>query len=88
MVIRNYQFLPSTITVSIGARVTWLNRDNVAHTSTAPPPGVFTTQGAWEGIMAPGESYSQTFNVPGRFEYYCRFHPYMRGAVVVRGRYY
>lgn len=86
--IRDYQFIPSTITVNVGALVTWVNRDAVPHTSTAPPPGVFSTQGAWDGVMAPGQSHSQSFNVPGRFEYYCRYHPFMRGAVIVRGRYY
>ncbi|MDD5503407.1 MAG: amidase, partial [Candidatus Thermoplasmatota archaeon] len=34
--ITNYKFNPSTLTVSAGTTVTWINKDSVAHTVTSP----------------------------------------------------
>lgn len=85
VVIRGYQYLPNNINVPIGATVTWINQDSVPHTVTSPLPGQFTTTGAFDGVLQPGQSYSYTFNLPGRIDYYCRYHPYMRGSVTVGG---
>lgn len=81
--IQNYSYRPSVVRVRQDGRVTWVNQDSVAHTATAPLPGQVTTEGAWDLVMQPGQSASRRFMLPGRFEYYCRFHPQMRGTVVV-----
>lgn len=83
--IRSYQYLPETINVAVGGTVTWYNQDVVAHTVTHPLPGEVSTVGAFDGVLPVGGSYSFTFNAPGVFEYYCRFHPTMRGVVRVGG---
>lgn len=83
VVIRGYQYLPGNINVPIGTTVTWINQDSVPHTVTSPLPGQVTTTGAFDGVLQPGQSYSFTFNLPGRIDYYCRYHPYMRGSVTV-----
>lgn len=81
--IQNYSFRPSVVRVRQDGRVTWVNQDAVAHTASAPLPGQVTTEGAWELVMQPGQSASRRFMIPGRYDYYCRFHPTMRGTVVV-----
>jgi plastocyanin len=81
--IQNYSYRPSVVRVRQDGRVTWVNQDQVAHTATAPLPGQVTTEGAWDLVMQPGQSASRRFMIPGRYDYYCRFHPRMRGAVVV-----
>lgn len=71
-------FSPNPITVGTGTTVTWTNNDsNVAHTSTADG-------GSWDsGALAPGTSFSHTFNTVGTFSYHCRIHPNMVGTVSV-----
>lgn len=75
--IRNFSFNPSTLTISNGSTVTWLNNDNTTHTVTSP--GNFNSS----NIM-PGQSYSHTFNSTGTFNYYCNTHPYMSGTIIVQ----
>jgi plastocyanin len=73
----NYTFVPSTITVKAGTRVTWTNRDQVKHTISA-------TNAAFSGLLSQGASASLTFNTVGTFNYFCAIHPTMRGSVVVQ----
>ena len=35
------------------------------------------------GTLDQGDRYSQTFDEPGTYEYFCEFHPNMKGTVVV-----
>lgn len=78
-----YRFLPADLTVAIGTTVTWVNRDAVDHTVTSPLPGMVQTVGAFDGQVPPGGTFVFTFNAPGRFQYFCRLHPAMRGSVTV-----
>jgi plastocyanin len=71
-------YVPNTITVSTGTAVTWINNDNVAHTSTSQ-------NNVWDSpSLDPGSSYSRVFQSAGAFSYYCIFHPGMVGTVVVQ----
>ena len=74
---RSYQ--PPSITVAAGSRVTWDNIDDRPHTVTdrnrSFDSGVFDTGGTW----------SNSFNTPGTFNYFCTLHPDMTGTVVVTG---
>lgn len=78
--IRNFAFLPDTLRVRPGTRVTWVNCEPATiepHTSTA-------TADTWDsGSIAPGESFARTFTVAGTNGYFCEPHPFMIGAVVV-----
>ena len=71
-------FEPETIAVPVGGTVTWTNRDIAAHTTTEQDRAVFDSGG-----LGKGKSYSQTFDQPGTYEYFCKYHPYMKGTVVV-----
>lgn len=75
--IRNFAFGSGEIRVSRGTKVTWVNCDSEAHTSTADA-------GGWDsGLLSPKSSYSRTFDQPGRYTYHCAPHPFMTGVVVV-----
>lgn len=75
--IQNYAFTPPTISVPVGATVTWVNNDPVAHTASSDT-------GVWDsGVIQPGASYSHTFTQAGTFTYHCRIHPSMMGVVMV-----
>jgi len=95
VIIQNFAYNPSQITVTAGATVTWINRDTVGHTVTegtpqAPKPAnqrLFDSSHGTEGTdvitIAPGQSFSFTFTTPGQYDYYCIPHSYMTGQVTV-----
>ncbi len=77
LIISNFAFSPSQISVKIGTKVTWTNKDNVAHAVT-------NNSGAFDsGTLNPGASYSFVFNTTGTFSYHCTIHPNMTATVVV-----
>ena len=75
--ITNFAFAPLTLTVPVGATVTWTNRDEEPHT-VAASDGSFHSPG-----MGTGGSYSFTFTNVGSYDYVCSIHPFMHGTVVV-----
>jgi plastocyanin len=79
--IKNMMFTPSQISVKKGATVTWTNNDTVAHTVTDDLTNV---GGPASGSIAPGATYSFTFEKTGSFQYHCKFHTSMRGTIVVQ----
>jgi plastocyanin len=77
VVIRSFTFDPFEVRVRAGERVTWINCDQEPHTSTAD-------NGEWASpLLAPGQSFTQTFTAVGQFEYFCEPHPFMTGRVIV-----
>jgi plastocyanin len=70
-------FQPATIDVSAGSSVTWTNEDAVPHTVTA------RTDDFNSGVLGLGDSFTQAFDTPGTFEFFCAIHPSMTGTVVV-----
>lgn len=66
-------FSPKELTISVGTTVTWTNKGQRPHTSTAD-------DGSWDSgddpqdYILPGESFSHTFTSAGEFPYYCRLH--------------
>jgi plastocyanin len=69
-------FKPPRLTAHVGDTVTWRNGDFVAHTATSKEAG-------FEVELAPGKEGTATVSKPGTFTYICRYHPNMRGTLVV-----
>jgi plastocyanin len=76
--IDNFSFGPQTVTVPVGATVTWTNHDDIPHTSVSTE-GVFKSK-----VMDTDEKFSYTFTKAGTYSYYCTIHPKMTGQVVVK----
>lgn len=78
--IKDMMFMPVTIKVKAGTKVTWTNDDSVAHTVTLMnnPNLAFDS-----GSLATGDTYSMTFKKAGTYDYICDFHSNMHGTVVV-----
>ena len=76
----DFAFQPQSVTVSVGAAVTWTNTGSAPHTATAND-GAFDT-----GLLNAGQSGSHAFNAAGSFAYFCQVHPNMAGTVVVQSR--
>jgi len=76
--IDNFSFGPQTLTVPVGATVTWTNHDDIPHTVVSTD-GVFKSK-----VRDTDETFSYTFAKTGTYSYYCTIHPKMTGQVVVK----
>jgi plastocyanin len=77
VVMQNISFSPRDITITQGTTVTWTNNDTITHNV------IGSNGGPSSGSIAPGGTYSYTFNTVGTFPYACTFHPVMTGTVTV-----
>jgi plastocyanin len=77
--IQGFAFNPPSIEIPAGGSVTWTNEDNSPHTATG-----LDRDALQSGAIAFGDSYTQTFDTAGTFEYFCEFHPNMEGVIVVQ----
>jgi plastocyanin len=77
--IKNLAYVPDSVEIPVGGTVTWTNSDTVPHTATAKE-----REALQSGTLNPGDSYSQTFDQPGTFDYFCEFHANMKGTIVVQ----
>lgn len=78
IVIENFSFEPATLTVKVGTTVTWINKDDEPHTATA------TDKRFNSKTLDNGDRFSQEFNAPGVYNYYCALHPKMTGKIIVK----
>jgi plastocyanin len=76
--ITKHKFSLLTVTVPVGATVTWVNHDEDVHTV------VSTTQVFRSAGLETDESYSYKFTKPGVYQYFCTLHPLMTGKVIVK----
>lgn len=78
VIIDNYAFSPVTLTVKVGTTVTFINRDDDAHT-------VDSTQGKFKSpLMNKNGSFEFRFTAAGEYPYSCGLHPKMTGKIIVQ----
>jgi plastocyanin len=75
VVIDKLVFSPAEINAKVGDTVEWVNKDILAHTATV--------RGAWDVMIAADKTASVVLKNAGAVDYYCRFHPNMKGRMVV-----
>ncbi len=75
--ISNFQFMPKTLTVAKGTKVTWTNNDTTGHNVTFT---AFKSK-----TLAHGKKFSHVFGTAGTFSYKCTIHPGMSGKIIVTG---
>ena len=68
-------FSPAIVEAKVGDTIEWVNNDVFAHTATV--------KGGWEVMIPPRQSASLTLKSAGPVDYFCRFHPNMKGRLVV-----
>lgn len=72
------RYVPQTVTVRVGDRITWVNKDPFPHTVTA-------TDGRFDSHqIAPDGSWSYVARKAGEYDYVCTLHVTMKGRVLVR----
>jgi len=76
--IDNFAFTPVTVTVKVGAQVTWVNHDDIPHT-------VDSTQGKFKSAaLDTDDRFEFRFTEAGEYPFYCRIHPKMTGKIIVQ----
>ena len=68
-------FSPVTVNAKVGDTIEWINKDILAHTATV--------KGRWDVMIPAGQSASLVVDRVESVEYYCRFHPNMKGRVAI-----
>jgi plastocyanin len=72
-----FAFEPSKLTVKVGTRITFTNKDMTAHTATALNEDFDT------GTIQPGQSKTIVVTKAGTYPYHCLFHAFMTGTLTV-----
>lgn len=75
--IANMAFTPAIANVHTGDMIEWTNRDVVDHTATA-------SNHAWDVSIAAGKTGRAVVTKTGSVDYFCKFHPNMRGEVTAQ----
>lgn len=73
--IDNLVFMPANVSAKVGDTIEWVNNDVFAHTATV--------RGDWDVMIAPKKTARFVLKKTGDVEYYCRFHPNMKGRIAV-----
>jgi plastocyanin len=76
--VKDFMFMPATLTVNIGAEVSWVNKDDEPHTVVSDT-GLFRS-----GALDTDESFSFKFDKPGTYHFTCSIHPRMVGTIIVK----
>lgn len=72
--INDLVFSPAGATAQVGDTVVWINKDIFAHTAR---------NGDWDVATPPKKSVNLAFKKAGSIDYYCRYHPNMKGSIVI-----
>ena len=73
--IKGFKFVPDKLEVNAGDTIIWKNEDIVPH--------IVTGDKLKSKSMDEGESWTYTAQRKGDFPYKCRFHPTMKGELIV-----
>jgi plastocyanin len=74
--IQNLAFTPAEVNAKVGDTVEWVNKDVLAHTATA-------TNGDWDVNILPKKTGRAVLKKSGGVDYFCKFHPNMKGRIAV-----
>lgn len=77
IVIKDFMFSPTSLTIKAGALVTWTNKDEEPHTVVSNT-GLFRS-----AAVDTNEAFSFRFDKPGTYNFACSIHPRMVGTIVV-----
>ena len=68
-------FTPAKVSAKVGDTIEWVNRDILAHTATV--------KGGMEVMIPAKKTGRLTLQKAEMIDYYCRFHPNMKGRITV-----
>ena len=77
--IKDFAFIPQTVTVKSGEKITWINRDEEPHTVVS-----VGKQLKKSSALDTDQTYTIVAGAPGTYSYFCSVHPKMTGTIVVQ----
>jgi plastocyanin len=78
--IKDFMFTPRNLTIPVGSKVTWTNKDEEPH-KVAEVNSSFGSQ-----PLDTDEGFTYEFKTPGKYEYFCTVHPRMTGTIIVENK--
>ena len=69
-------FSPAEVKAKVGDTIVWDNKDILAHTATASDKD-------WDVMIGPNKTGTLVIKKAGDVAYFCKFHPNMKGRIVV-----
>ena len=75
--IKNFAFAPQELTVPVGSKLIFTNKDETVHTATVDD--AFDS-----GDLKQDASYTVELDKAGEYDVYCKPHPFMRMKLIVR----
>jgi plastocyanin len=78
IIVKDFMFNPTPLTVKAGATVTWTNMDDESH-NVVGDKGTFKSGG-----MDSNETFTYKFERPGTYHFTCSIHSRMTGMIVVQ----
>jgi len=79
-------FSPKNVTVSQGTRIFWVNNDNTVHTVISGKiydNGTYAPDHLFKGGYIPPDDRLMASPTPGKYQYFCKLHPWLTGAIYV-----
>ncbi|MDR7142599.1 cupredoxin domain-containing protein [Rhizobium sp. BE258] len=73
--VENLGFSPADTEAKVGETIEWKNKDPFDHTATV--------NGGWEVTIPAGQKATHLVTAGDTVEYFCRFHPNMKGHIKV-----
>ena len=77
VIIDNFTFAPTPLSVKAGTTVTWVNHDDIPHSIVCPTLKVHSHP------LDSDDTFAYKFEQAGTYDYLCGLHPHMHGQVVV-----
>ena len=69
-------YIPLEASAKVGDTIEWINNDILIHTATA-------RNRDWDIAIAPRKTERLILKKAGTIEYFCRFHPNMKGRIAI-----
>lgn len=76
IVVDNLEFVPAPRDLKVGDIIEWRNHDIFRHSATA-------NDGSFDVDLPPGGAGNTVLKRSGEIGYYCRYHPGMKGTLIV-----
>src|ERR1700756_4625979 len=76
IVMENLVISPAEASAKVGDTIEWINKDVFAHTATA-------RNGDFDVTIPPNKTVTSVLKKAGTVEFYCRFHPNMKGVLKI-----
>jgi plastocyanin len=76
VIISTTSFAPKELTAHVGDTIEWMNKDFIDHTATA-------IDKSFDIVLPTGKKKSFVLSKQGAIDYFCRYHPNMKGKITV-----